>query len=160
MKRAAPASVVPALTAILKDRDSTVRSTMVRILGETRDPAAVPALMRSLADESSSVRWQAVLSTQKCGVSFMHIPRGLSRRPKATKNPLIAGFMNFMLPGLGYGYLGKWWGVMIFQIDITATVWLYKVSGETNTFGILFPIYVLLAVHAWYLAKKMPEPAI
>jgi hypothetical protein len=153
------AAAVPALSEILRDRDSAVRSTVVRILGETRDPAAVPALMRSLADDNGSVRWQAVLASQKCGVPFMHIPRGLSHRPKMTKNPLIAAFLNFMLPGLGYGYLGKWWGVMIFQIDITATVWLYKSTGETSTFGILFPLYIVLAVHAWYLAKKMPEPA-
>ena len=65
--------------------------------------------------------------------------------------------MNFLLPGLGYGYIGKWWGIMIFQIDVTATVWLYKYEGQGNSYGVLFPIYILLALHAWYLAKKMPD---
>jgi hypothetical protein len=87
----------------------------------------------------------------------MYLPRGLCQRPRIQKNPLIAGFLNFLLPGLGYGYLGKWWGIMIFQIDITVTVWLFKAEGESNTYGVLFPLYLLLAVHAWYLAKHMPE---
>ncbi|OPX64527.1 MULTISPECIES: hypothetical protein [unclassified Methanoregula] len=85
------------------------------------------------------------------------LPRGLYQRPRIQKNPLIAGFLNFLLPGLGYGYLGKWWGIMIFQIDITVTVWTFKEMGETNTYGLLFPVYFLLAIHAWYLAKNMPE---
>ena len=45
-----------------------------------------------------------------------------------------------MLPGLGYGYLGKWWGIMIFQIDITVTVWLFRYEGEGNTYTLLFPV--------------------
>jgi hypothetical protein len=62
-----------------------------------------------------------------------------------------------MLPGLGYGYLGKWWGIMIFQIDVTLTIWIFKIWGKTNTYSILFPVYLLLAIHAWYMAKMMPE---
>jgi hypothetical protein len=151
---------IPALSHILIDRDSNVRQKVIEILGEIGDPAATPALVRSLGDENSEVRWKAVLSSPRCHINLMHLPRGLSRRPKVTKNPLIAGFLNFMLPGLGYGYLGKWWGIMIFQIDITATVWIFKYWGETNTYGTLFPIYLLLAVHAYYITKKMPEPSI
>ena len=84
-------------------------------------------------------------------------PPGISRWPRTAKNPVIAAVMNFLLPGLGYGYIGKWWGIMIFQIDVTATVWLYKDQGQGNSYGVLFPIYILLALHAWYLAKKMPD---
>ncbi|MCX6686295.1 MAG: HEAT repeat domain-containing protein [Methanoregula sp.] len=151
---------IPALSHILNDRDSNVRQKVIEILGEIGDPDATPALVRSLGDENSEVRWKAVLSSPRCRIRLMHLPRGLSRRPKMMKNPLIAGFLNFMLPGLGYGYLGKWYGVMIFQIDITATVWLFKYGGVGNTYGILFPIYLLLAIHAYYITKKMPEPPI
>ena len=117
---------IPALSRVLLDRDSGVRMQAIEILGSIGNRKAVPVLMRSLADENAEVRWKAVLASPKCGVSMIHLPRGLSRRPRTRKNPLIAGFLNFMLPGLGYGYLGKWWGVMIFQIDITATVWLFR----------------------------------
>ena len=88
------------------------------------------------------------------------MPRGLFQRPRIQKNPLVAGFLNFLLPGLGYGYLGKWWGIMIFQIELQITLSLWKSEGETNTYLLLYPLYFLLAVHAWYLAKNMPdEPA-
>jgi len=148
---------VPALSHVLWDHESSVRIRAIEILGEIGDARATPALIRSLGDMNSEVRWRAVLASPKCGISAMHLPRGLSKRPRMKKNPLIAGFLNFMLPGLGYGYLGKWWGVMIFQIDITATVWLFKYQGEGSSYTVLFPVYLLLALHAWYLARKMPE---
>jgi len=148
---------IPALSHVLHDRDNGVRMQAIEILGSIGNRKAVPVLMRSLADENAEVRWKAVLASPKCGVSMIHLPRGLSRRPRTRKNPLIAGFLNFMLPGLGYGYLGKWWGVMIFQIDITATVWLFRYEGEAGTYGLLLPIYLILALHAWYIAQKMPE---
>ena len=64
-------------------------------------------------------------------ISVAYSPRP-EPEPRLRKNPLIAGFLNFMLPGLGYGYLGKWWGIMIFQVDITLTVWLFKYQGEVS----------------------------
>lgn len=90
--------------------------------------------MQGLADSNSEVRWQAVLAAPRCGIDPLFIPRGISRRPRTAKNPFIAAIMNFLLPGLGYGYIGKWWGIMIFQIDVTATVWLYKYEGQGDTY--------------------------
>lgn len=150
---------LPALENLLRDIDGEVRIKSVKTLGEIGDRHAGPALIRSLGDENRQVRWEAVLASQKCGVPPMYLPRGLCKRPRLKKNPLIAGFLNFLLPGLGYGYLGKWWGVMIFQIDITLTVWLYKMQGEANTYSVLFPLYLLLGIHAWYITKNMPEDA-
>jgi HEAT repeat protein len=148
---------LPALFNVLEDTDSEVRIQAIRALGDIGDREAGPALIRSLGDENRQVRWEAVLASQKCGVPPMYLPRGLCQRPRLKKNPLIAGFLNFLLPGLGYGYLGKWWGIMIFQIDITLTVWLFKTEGESATYSLLFPFYILLAVHAWYITKIMPE---
>jgi HEAT repeat protein len=156
VKDCGPAAI-SALSLALQDHDSSVRIQAIEILGLIGDKQAIPALMQSLHDESADVRWKTVLASPKCGISVMHIPRGLSRRPRHRKNPLIAGFLNFMLPGLGYGYLGKWWGIMIFQIDITATVWLFMYQGEVSTYGLLFPVYLVLAFHAWYIAEKMPD---
>jgi hypothetical protein len=150
-------AAIPALSHILNDHESGVRQKAIEILGTTRDERAIPALMRGLADSSSEVRWQAVLAAPQCGIDQMFIPRGLSRRPRTARNPLVAGILNLLLPGLGYGYIGKWWGIMIFQIDVTATVALYKYEGAGDSYGMLVPIYLLLAIHAWYLAKKMPD---
>jgi HEAT repeat protein len=150
-------SALPPLYNLLRDTDPQVRVNAVRILGDLGDRDASEALIRSLGDPDRQVRWEAALASRKCGVPPIYLPRGLYQRPRMLKNPLIAGFLNFLLPGLGYGYLGKWWGIMIFQIDITLTVWLFNIEGESNTYLVLFPIYLLLAVHAWYLARNMPE---
>ncbi|HVP96945.1 HEAT repeat domain-containing protein [Methanoregula sp.] len=150
-------AAVPALTVALSDRDPGVRRKAVGVLGEIGTSEAVPSLMQGLADADSEVRWHAVLSAPRCGIDPLFIPRGISRRPRTAKNPLVAAFLNFLLPGLGYGYIGKWWGIMIFQIDVTATVWLFKYEGQADTYGLLFPLYILLAIHAWYLAAEMPD---
>jgi hypothetical protein len=156
VKDCGPAAI-SALSLVLQDPDSSVRIEAIEVLGLIGDKKAIPALMQSLRDGNADVRWKAVLASPKCGISIMHLPRGLSLRPRLRKNPLIAGFLNFMLPGLGYGYLGKWWGIMIFQIDITATVWLFKYQGEVSSYGLLFPVYLVLAFHAWYIAQMMPD---
>jgi hypothetical protein len=155
--RTLESSALAPLDNLLRDTDSDVRVHAVQVLGDIGNREAGPALIRSLGDADRQVRWEAALASQKCGVPPIYLPRGLCRRPRIQKNPLIAGFLNFLLPGLGYGYLGKWWGIMIFQIDITVTVWLFRAEGESNTYILLFPLYLLLAVHAWYLAKHMPE---
>jgi HEAT repeat protein len=147
----------PALIGLLKDRDSSVRIKAVELLGATGEKTATPAIMQSLADENREVRWTAALAAPKCSIPMKSLPRGLSRRPQAMKNPWIAGFLNFLLPGLGYGYLGKWWGVMIFQVDIMVTVYLFKYEGEFNSYLVLFPVYLVLGIHAWYITTKMPK---
>lgn len=148
---------LPALFNLMSDPDSEVRVRAVRTLGKIGNRDAGPVLLKALGDENRQVRWEAALASQKCGVPPGDMPRALLSRPRASKSPLIAGFLNFMLPGLGYGYLGKWWGIMIFQIDITLTVWLFKLGGEFMTYAVLFSVYFVLALHAWYITTIMPE---
>ena len=148
---------VPVLVGLLRDREGPIRKKAVELLGATGDRDATPALMKSLGDANREVRWTAALAAPRCGIPMKSLPRGLARRPQATKNPWVAGFLNFLLPGLGYGYLGKWWGTMIFQIDVMATVWLFMYEGESNSYLVLFPVYLVLGIHAWYITKKMPK---
>ena len=150
-------AAVPALDLALGDREKTVRRRAVETLGEIGSGAAIPAIYRGLRDPDDEVRWQAVCAGPKCGIAPMYLPRGLARRPRARKNPAVAGFLNLILPGQGYLYLGRWWGVLVFQVDITATLWLFATAGDQPTYGLLLPIYVIIAAHAWYLAGKMPE---
>jgi HEAT repeat protein len=148
---------VPALELALKDRDRGVRVQAVEVLGRIGDTSAAQALMHALQDGDDEVRWRAVLAGPRCGIAPLSLPRGLSQRPRARKNPSVAAFLNFVLPGQGYLYLGRWWGVLIFQVDITATLWLFASLGDQFTYGLLLPIYVLISVHAWYLARNLPE---
>ena len=150
-------AAIPALSAVMKDPDSDTRLKAVETLGQIHDRETGPVLIQALADESSAVRWNAVLAAAKSGVPLMYLPRGLSRRPRIRKNPKIAAFLNFTLPGVGYGYLGKWWGIVVFQFDVALTLWLLRFGKEELSTLILLPLYVIIAIHAYYMAVKMPD---
>jgi HEAT repeat protein len=148
---------VRALAQAAKDLEKSVRVSAIRTLGQIGDEKAIPAIFVALRDPEDQVRWEAVMAAQKCGISSKFLPRALSKRPRTRKSPLIAGFLNFVLPGIGYFWLGKWWGVIIFQIDIYMTVWIYQTQGEVAALDVLLPVYLILAIHAWYIARQIPE---
>jgi len=150
-------AALPALNLASADYDRDVRVKAAEFLGEIGDTNAIPALYRCLADRDSEVRWRAVLSSRKAGIPMMYIPRALSRRPRVRKNSKVAAILNFLLPGMGYLYIGYWWGILIFQIDVYATLLLLTSKGEVPTYWVTIPIYSLLAIHAWYIAKNMPD---
>jgi len=148
---------VPALDTAAKDNDASVRLVAVRTLGRIGEEKAIPILYRAIRDPDDRVRWEAVMASQKCGISPRYLPRALARRPRTRKNPNVAAFLNFVLPGIGYFWLGKWWGVMIFQIDTYATVFLANELGLINALDYLLPLYAIVAIHAWYIARQMPD---
>lgn len=149
-------AAVSALSLLATDNEKSVRINAIRTLGKIQEENAGPAIYRALSDSDDQVRWEAVLAAPKCGISPKFIPRGLAKRPPTRKNPLIAGFLNFVIPGIGYFWLGKWWGILIFQIDIYAMVWLSH-TEQLAAIDYILPIYVLLALHAWYIARQMPD---
>ncbi|MDD1652110.1 MAG: HEAT repeat domain-containing protein [Methanomicrobiales archaeon] len=150
-------AALPALQLASTDRDREVRARAVAIMGQIGDPSSGPALIRALADPDETVRWNAVQAAKTCGVPPMQIPRGVARRPRVRKDPRVTALLNFLLPGLGYFYLGKWWGILVWQVDITATVWLFTITGEAPAYAALFPIYLLLAAHGYWMASRMPD---
>jgi HEAT repeat protein len=147
---------IPSLEIAAKDKDRTVRLMAVRTLGRIGNEKAIPLLYRAIRDPDDQVRWEAVMASQKCGISPRYLPRALARRPSTRKNPNIAALLNFVIPGIGYFWLGKWWGLLIFQVDVYATVWLFNYQGQI-AWDYLLPIYAILAIHAWYIARQMPD---
>ncbi|NYT06022.1 MAG: HEAT repeat domain-containing protein [Methanomicrobiales archaeon] len=148
---------IPALEHALIDPDPDVRRDIVDAIARIGDPRGIPAVTRALRDPAEPVRWAAVKAAPACGIAPLHVPRWYAQRPKERKNPIIAGVLNFLLPGMGYFYLGLWWGILIFQLDVSATLWLFAYEGTDVAYGLLFPVYVLLAVHAWQYARGMPD---
>lgn len=153
-----------AIRNAMKDPDKNVRLQAVRTMGTLRREEAIPILYRAISDPDEDVRWQAVQSAPSCGLPMRFLPRALAKRPRSRKNPLIAGFLNFLLPGTGYMYLGIWWGIILFQVDVYTTVLLYHITNKYNSFEnifsiylTLFSIYLIFAVHAWFIAKNMPD---
>jgi HEAT repeat protein len=150
-------SAIPALSLALNDSDAKVRERAVELLGAIGGEASLSPVYRSLRDEDDQVRWKGVLAAPNCDLSLHYIPRGLRRRPRKRKSPEAAAILNFVLPGIGYTYLGKWWGFLIFQADITLTIFVFNYIDTMVAYIILFPAYGVLAIHAAMMAKKMPE---
>ncbi len=140
-----------------RDRDPEIRMAAARTLGVLGDEEGIPILYRLLRDPDDRVRWEAVQAAPRASLQNMYIPRGLSKRPRIRKNPVVAALLNLLLPGMGYLYLGLWWGVVLFQVDVYVTLWLFTHEEELMTETLLLTVYILLAMHAWYMARRMPD---
>lgn len=156
------ACIVP-LLAVLSDRDKSIRGIATDILGSLKSQAAWKACDQVLRDPDEEVRWKGVLAFQKCGIPLMHLPRGISRRPRRGPNPYIAALLNLLFLGLGYNYLGRWWGFLLFQVFTFTNLTYAAVYGgghDQLPFLVLFlsiPYSIPFAVHAYWMGKKMPE---
>ncbi|HVP93904.1 MAG TPA: HEAT repeat domain-containing protein [Methanoregulaceae archaeon] len=154
------AAVAP-LLEYLHDPDPLVRKNVVHTLGELHSPAARSACSSALQDPDKRVRTEAVISFPKCNIPLMQLPMGLAKRPRTKPNPLVAGFLNLLFIGIGYNYLGYWFGFLLFQVFITINLMVIALSGSPLPLlalpVITVPYSIPFAVHAWYLAEQIPD---
>ncbi|HTY53375.1 MAG TPA: HEAT repeat domain-containing protein [Methanomicrobiales archaeon] len=142
-----------------RDPDPGIRARAVGALGEIGGPGAAGACDPVLRDPDGAVRWTATLAFPKCGIPLMHLPMGLARRPRPGKSPAIAAFLNLLFLGLGYNYLGRWYGILLFQLNLTAIVLASLALGPLLPYAISYGISTPFAIQTWYLARKMEEEA-
>ena len=149
---------VDPLIDMTRDDDVNTRQQVIRLLGRIPgNPRARTACEKALRDQSPLVRWEAVLSAKKCGVPTTRIPWGLSKRPHPGKNPWAAAVLNFFFIGLGYNYLGYWWGFLVFMSYMSLIVLTQLQLGPFAPYMIAYPVTALFAVQTFYLAKRMPD---
>jgi hypothetical protein len=162
-------AAIEPLTRMMSDPDADFRFQAIETLGKIHRPMAKHACDRALRDADGRVRWKAVTTSKKCGVPLQYIPWSLSRRARIRKSPEAAALLNFLFLGLGYNYLGKWWGFLAFQVYMTMlvmfTLWPVEIIG--TFLSLLFlripgialpvPISLIFAAHAWDIARKMPD---
>ncbi|MEK6977796.1 MAG: zinc ribbon domain-containing protein, partial [Candidatus Hydrothermarchaeota archaeon] len=72
------------------------------------------------------------------------------------KSPAAAAVLNFFLPGMGYLYLGKWWGIPIFIALILYSFWLISTAVLFPPIAYIFGSVVGLAL-AWHAYKLAGE---
>ena len=153
--------VVAPLLEYLHDPDPLVRRNVVHTLGELHTPAASSACSSALKDPDKRVRIEAVVSFPKCNIPLMHLPMGLARRPRTKPNPLIAGLLNLLFLGIGYNYLGYWFGFLLFQLFLITNLMVIGVYGSPLPLLVLpvvtVPYSIPFALHAWYLGEQIPE---
>jgi HEAT repeat protein len=145
------------LLAATRDRDPAIRARAVGILGEIGGPGAGEACDPILRDPDDEVRWRATLAFPRCGIPLMHLPMGLARRPRQGKSPVIAAFLNLVFLGLGYNYLGRWYGFLLFQLNLTAIVLASLVWGPLLPYAVSYTFSAPFAIQTWYLAQGMQE---
>jgi len=152
---------VAPLLGYLHDPDPLVRKNVVHTLGVLHSPAARSACSSALKDPDKRVRTEAVVSFPKCDIPLMHLPMGLARRPRTKPDPLIAGLLNLLFLGIGYNYLGYWFGFLLFQLFLTTNLMFIAVWGSPLPLLVLpvvtVPYSIPFALHAWYLGDKIPD---
>ncbi|MDD1706487.1 MAG: HEAT repeat domain-containing protein [Methanoregulaceae archaeon] len=141
----------------LSDYDPAVRAHVVKILGDLHDPAAKGACDLALRDISGTVRWEALMAFPKCNIPLMHLPRGLARRKKQ-RSPYAAMILNFFCLGLGYNYLGMWWGFLVFQVNVTCILTMSLFIPSYTAYLISWAISTPFALHTLYYVRGMPDP--
>ncbi|MDD1714890.1 MAG: HEAT repeat domain-containing protein [Methanoregulaceae archaeon] len=142
----------------LKDQDPDIRARSAEVLGRLRTPQASEACSTVLRDINGEVRWTGILAFPECGIPLMHLPRELSRRRRQRKDPYAAMLLNFLFLGLGYNYLGFWWGFLLFQVNVTAIVILsLMMGGPLIPYLISYVISAVFVVHTWFYVRGLPD---
>lgn len=155
-----PGVPIDMVTEYLRDTDPRIRSSVVSLLGILGDPRAGEACDRAMRDPDPEVRWIAARAFPRCQVSELLLPAGMFRRVRTGKSLFGAMLLNFFFPGLGYNYLGKWWGFLLFQIMFTGLILISFSLFEGNllyAYPLLFPFSSVAVAHTYYLGRRIPD---
>ena len=112
------------LIETLRERDPAIRVKIIEVLGDIRTDEAKKACETALMDTDPSVRWTAILASKKCGIATSRLPLVISRRPWTTPSPFGVALLNFLFCGIGYSFLQKWYGFLIFMCYMTTMVFV------------------------------------
>jgi hypothetical protein len=151
------AAALPSLRDMLRDNDPKTRAMIVSILGQTGDWHAQAACQKALQDSDPRVRWKAVLASMNCGLSSHDLPLMVSGRERTGPDPAAAALLNILFLGIGYNYLGKWWGFPVFMTYMSILVLAQLAIGPFLPYLIAYPITALFGIHTYYLAERMSD---
>lgn len=152
-----PAVPVNVLEEYVDDPDPRVREFVVFLLGYLEVPVDERVCEKILKDPEPRVRWKASLALPQCNVSSMSLPAGMFRRRREKKSVYIAAFLNFFFLGMGYNYLEKWWGFLLFQIMVNTITILTLLLGTFLPYLFSFAISSIAVVHTWRMMKGLPD---
>jgi HEAT repeat protein len=147
-------SATGSLIDLLKDQHPSIRARITEMLGSIGDVEAKGSCEQVLRDPDENVRWSAVLSSIRCGIPIKRLPLELSKRQRTGHNAFGAAVLNFFFLGVGYDYLGRWWGLLVFESYILATYIFQLLFGLFMTIIIWIPITALFAMQTFFIAKR------
>lgn len=150
-------AAVQPLTDLLRDPDPEMRLRSIELLGKAGGESAHPACTAALRDTDGDVRWAAVLASRRCRIPAEKLPWTISRRHRITPDPLGAALLNFLFLGLGYNYMGLWWGFLVFMSYSTIIVLAQLQLGPFLPYLIAYPVTALFATQTYFMAKKISD---
>lgn len=150
-------SAIKPLEEMLSDEDPTIRIKCIRLLSRIYGPGIHPRCRAALCDSREPVRFAAVLASVQCGLAAPRLPLLIARRDRIGPNPAAAAVLNFFFLGIGYNYIGKWWGFLVFMGFMSLIVLAQLELGPIIPYFIAYPVTSLFAIHTYYEAKKMRE---
>ena len=156
VRRHGPAALPP-LWDLLRDDDPKIRATIVSVLGQIGDRDAQAACQKALRDPDPRVRWNAVLASMNCGLASCDLPLMVAGRQRTGSDPAAAALLNFLFLGIGYNYIGKWWGFPVFMAYMSVLVLAQLAMGPFLPYLIAYPITALFGIHTYYLAEQMAD---
>jgi HEAT repeat protein len=147
------------LIDMLKERHPAIRAQIVEILGSIGGVEAKKSCEQVLRDPDGDVRWRAVLSSRQCGVPTSYLPLQISKRQRTGPSAFGATLLNFFFLGIGYDYVGKWWGLLILETYIMLLTLAQLELGPFMPFLIFYPVTALFATQTYFMVKRESEMA-
>ena len=145
------------LIDMLREKNPATRANIIELLGEIRTDEAKSACENALMDSDPHVRWTAILASKKCGITTTRLPLVVSRRPWTTPSPIGVAILNLTFCGIGYHFLQKWYGYLIFMCYMTTMVFVQLYTGALFPFIYAYPFTSIVAVHSYYMVKHMHD---
>jgi HEAT repeat protein len=156
VKKYGAAAIIP-LSEIFRDPDASTRSSIIALFGELAEPGAHKICRAGLKDRDPYVRWTAVLASMNCGIESISLPPFVAARERTGPNPAAAALLNFLFLGIGYNYIGKWWGFPVFMTFMSVLVLAQLYAGPFLPYLVAYPITAVLGIHTYYLAERMSD---
>jgi hypothetical protein len=150
-------AALPPLWDLLRDNDPATRAMIVSVLGQIGDLQGQPACQKALKDRDPRVRWKAVLASMNCGLASHDLPLMVAGRERTGPDPAAAALLNFLFFGIGYNYIGKWWGFPVFMTYMSVLVLAQLTMGPFLPYLITYPVTALFGIHTYYLAERMSD---
>lgn len=150
-------AALPSLRDLLRADDPDTRAKIVSILGIIDDRQAQAACQNALKDRDPRVRWKAVLASMNCGLASHELPLLVAGRERTGPDPAAAAILNFLFLGIGYNYIGKWWGFPVFMTYMSVLVLAQLAMGPFLPYLIAYPVTALFGIHTYYLAERMSD---
>jgi HEAT repeat protein len=150
-------AATPYLMEIFRDNDPATRERIAITLGEMGDRQAHALCQTALKDKNPRVRWTAVLASMNCGLASHDLPLMVAARERTGPNPAAAALLNFLFLGIGYNYIGKWWGFPVFMTYMSVLVLSQLAMGPFLPYLIAYPITAVIGIRTYYQAARMSD---